>query len=109
MQRVIGLFACCLEERSMEYLLWLKGRSQKRIYSGHTEFTQRLERILSGIDLVVQFQTQRIIQFDLHLIESIERCEMTSERRWEDIKRLVAQGYSYCCALLHTKQENLPN
>lgn len=29
----------------MEYLLWLQGRSQKRIYSGH-----RLERILSGID-----------------------------------------------------------
>lgn len=72
MRRVFGLFAC-LKEYSMGYLLWLEGRSQKRVYSGHSKFTHRLESNPSRIDLVVQLQAQRIIQFNLHFVESIER------------------------------------
>lgn len=65
----------------MGYLLWLEGRSQRRIYPGPAEFPPRLESDPSGTDLFVRLRAQRKIQFDLHFTDSAETCSMTSEGR----------------------------
>lgn len=96
------MFACYLEECNMGFLLWLEGRSQKRIYSGHSEFIHRLECHPSRKDLVV-------IQFDLHFLVNTKVLDDIRKKVAETINCVVVQGDSLCCALLETQQGNLPN